>query len=327
MKKFLLVIALLLTPSLGKAASLQYIPSTSTYFNYRTNIASASLRNLDVQTGTFSWVHASSGSFNSLTISTLSASVNISSGSANLTNLTSTGAVIGTMTATGMTVIESTFTRAMIGVSTTTNGTINNANLGLVASTSTWTLVGSTFAFNAGVFSGTKVDVSTSSYSGTNLFIGSTSWMGTNTNNNACVGCVGEVISNSVGRASVSFASSTTKTLFQILISSGDWDAQMQGDWAVTSGTPVSTGLAFGISTTSNTIPSVNTIGNPDANGQVRLELYGKALAAGSDDDISGMAYSRISLATPTTYYMVANCSFGAGSIGAGGSLFVRRRR
>ena len=72
---------------------------------------------------------------------------------------------------------------------------------------------------------------------------------------------------------------------------------------------------------------SVSLYANFDSMGQTRLNLYGKALALSSDNDLAGFGHSRVTLSGSQTYYFTATTTIASGSVGAYGNVIARRRR
>ncbi|CDY79487.1 Phage protein [Caballeronia glathei] len=148
---------------------------------------------------------------------------------------------------------------------------------------------------------------------GTSPTITTPNIVGTTTNNNANAGSVGEYQSNST--AGTSLTSSTAANATSITnLPAGDWDVSCAVTFAPAAGvTP--TVLAAGINTTSATVPGSNL------GGFVQL-ASGFPIAAAQ---VLETPTVRVSLASPTTTFCVAQSTFSGGTMTANG--FIRARR
>ncbi len=139
--------------------------------------------------------------------------------------------------------------------------------------------------------------------------------IGTTTNNNTSAGNIGEYVSSLVASGSaVSLTTATTANVTSISLTAGDWDVTGSINYAGTVATV--SGKTSGTSSTSATMP---TDGSEVQSG-VQMTLL-------SATDGSTVARKRFSLASTTTVYLVANCTFTAGSVSAYGNLTARRAR
>lgn len=138
---------------------------------------------------------------------------------------------------------------------------------------------------------------------------------GTTTNNNAASGAVGETIASALPAiAAQALTTNTPKNVTSISLTAGDWD--VSGNINLNGNGLTSTGKIGGISTTSVTLPSDGS------------ECYsGLQLVLTSATDSIMLPPKRISLASTTTVYLVAQATFFAGTCGVFGSITARRTR
>lgn len=139
--------------------------------------------------------------------------------------------------------------------------------------------------------------------------------VGTTTNDSAASGSVGEFVSSTVSSGSaVSLTSATSANVTSISLTAGDWD--VWGSEVLTNtGAGSSNQEIAGISTTSATLPTP-PVGYALLQGTV-----------GSAGIVSlNIPTQRISIASTTTVYLVANVTF-TGSFTAYGYINARRKR
>ena len=136
---------------------------------------------------------------------------------------------------------------------------------------------------------------------------------GTTTNDNANAGVIGEVIS-SVVTTGVPLTSVTNANITSISLTPGDWDVYGEIWISLPSG---GQSMVGGINTVSAAMP------NPVAMNVSRVQVL-VAITAGLN---SLTLVCRASLATTTTYYLVTQASFSAGSPTVTGKLWARRAR
>lgn len=142
--------------------------------------------------------------------------------------------------------------------------------------------------------------------------------VGTTTNNNANAGSVGEFISSTVlvGSA-VALTSGVSANITSISLTAGDWDV-----WGniVTNpaGTTTQSNTIGAISTTSATLPTP-----PNGGSGVTLPL---AIAAGIAIQLP-VGYTRVSVASTTSVFLVISSSFSTSTNSAYGFIGARRRR
>lgn len=138
--------------------------------------------------------------------------------------------------------------------------------------------------------------------------------VGTTTNDNASAGNVGEVIESTLASGSAtSLTTSTAKTVTSISLTAGDWDV-WGNIWVTPAGSL--TRLRIDLSATDNTIVTA-----PNGGGSNQSSNAGGTGAA-----ISINATRRVSVASTTTYYLVASADFSSTAT-AYGYIGARRRR
>lgn len=142
---------------------------------------------------------------------------------------------------------------------------------------------------------------------------------GTATNDNATAGNVGQYLSSIVlFGAAVTLTSGSPLDVTTITLSAGDWD--LQGVCAEQpGGATTSTSFICNITTTANTLNNIPSDGGAFAFNQ-------GALASGSGMSLTTDT-ARVSIATSTTYHLVAQATFAVSTMGAYGKLRARRVR
>lgn len=143
-------------------------------------------------------------------------------------------------------------------------------------------------------------------------------YKGTTTNDSATAGNVGEFISSTILLASaVALTSSTSANVTSISLTAGDWDA-----WGVINfspaGTTVVTQVAGAIGPTTATLST-----RPNGGSFAELNL---TFAAGAPIDLP-VGTRRVSIATTTTFYLVASQIFTTSTMSAYGFIGARRVR
>jgi hypothetical protein len=138
--------------------------------------------------------------------------------------------------------------------------------------------------------------------------------VGTITNDSAAAGSIGEYIS-SYQASGVSLSTTTPTTITSISLTAGDWDVE----GCVNVVPPASTMqiIIAGISTTPATLPTGTFSGLSEISHSTGF-LATVSLPTGS---------TRISIASTTTVYLVAEVGLSSGSATGGGSISARRRR
>ena len=142
--------------------------------------------------------------------------------------------------------------------------------------------------------------------------------VGTTTNNSVQAGSVGEYVESDIAPASgVALTSVNPITLTSVSLTAGDWD--VSGDCQFVSPGPTTIRYTqVSISTTNNTLQNIYKQG-------VTLS-FGAAIIP--DADIATPTPTvRISIASTTTIYLVANASFAVSTLKAAGLLRARRVR
>ena len=144
--------------------------------------------------------------------------------------------------------------------------------------------------------------------------------LGTTTNDSADAGYFGEVLSSSVAQSgAVALATTVTSDIFSLDLTAGDWDVFGQVGFT---GGGTTTILDYGISLTSATLPANDVLAVPTG-GEIRGSSTQNIVAA----DVTFAIYSRVSVASSTTHFLVANATFAVGAVSAYGSIFARRSR
>jgi len=144
--------------------------------------------------------------------------------------------------------------------------------------------------------------------------------VGTTTNNNANAGSVGEVISSIVlvGSA-VSLSTGMPANVTSISLTAGDWDVYGNVVFNAGSGTTV-TAVVVSINRTTA------ALGDPSLGlGQTLIEL--QATMTTSDQQAVNAGSARVSIASTTTVYLVAQASFGVSTMVVYGNIWARRAR
>jgi hypothetical protein len=136
--------------------------------------------------------------------------------------------------------------------------------------------------------------------------------VGTTTNNNANAGSVGEYTTNNT--TGTSLITNTAANATSISLTAGDWDV-----WGtvyyIPAGTTTMQQLTAGVNTTSATLPTTGSFTNMQV-----------SFTAGAQQCLIA-PMTRISLATTTTVYMVAQAGFGVSTMTCNGYINARRRR
>lgn len=136
--------------------------------------------------------------------------------------------------------------------------------------------------------------------------------VGTTTNNNADAGSVGEYVTNSASGTSLTTGVAANVT--SVSLTAGDWDVDGSVFFNPAAGTTMSS-LNVGINTVSATLP-----------GGQAATVFNLAFTAGAAQSFAAPT-ARISIASPTTVYLVAAAAFGTSTLSANGTLRARRVR
>jgi hypothetical protein len=138
--------------------------------------------------------------------------------------------------------------------------------------------------------------------------------VGSATNDSAAAGNIGEYIS--ANASAVSLTSATPKTVISISLTAGDWD--VDGNLAfIAAATTIPTLFIGGINLTNNVLPT------SPAQGMFELDVT--TTTAGTTIQPTGRV--RVSLATTTTVYLVAQATFTISTMTANGIISARRMR
>lgn len=136
--------------------------------------------------------------------------------------------------------------------------------------------------------------------------------VGTTTNNNANAGSVGEYITAT--GTSVPLTTNVPANVTSISLTAGDWDVTGNIYFTPASGTVIANEVS-GISTVSATFPAIPGFSF-------------SSLAVAANQDISLIPpQTRISIASTTTVYLVAQSSFTVSTLAVTGFISARRRR
>ena len=155
---------------------------------------------------------------------------------------------------------------------------------------------------------------------GSAYLVGTNYILGTTTNNNADSGYVGEILSASTVRsAPVALTTTVSANVTSLALTAGDWDVFIEVGFT---GGGTTTVLAYSLSTTSATLSGTDTEAVPTSN-----EIRGSLPLSVAVTDVTDTLYCRVSLASTTTVYLVANATFAAGVVNGFGSIFARRSR
>lgn len=142
---------------------------------------------------------------------------------------------------------------------------------------------------------------------------------GTNTNDSAAAGYVGEYLPAGVDAASsVTLTNNTAANVTSLSITAGDWDVTAFCKFDIFNST--CTNIICAISTTSATLPG-------DTTTSTMREVLAVAMTDNTSPHLGGRA-QRVSIASTTTYYMVARAGWsGADAVKVWGLLSARRVR
>ena len=141
--------------------------------------------------------------------------------------------------------------------------------------------------------------------------------LGTATNDNAAAGYVGEYTSAAVAAGSaVALTTATTANVTSISLTAGDWDVSGIVQYTPTGTTSV-TQLTQGSSSTTATLGAQGTFS----------KFVTAANVLGAVDPAWNLPVTRLSLASTTTIYLVANATFTVSTLTAYGIISARRVR
>lgn len=171
------------------------------------------------------------------------------------------------------------------------------------------------------------------STTGTRLYTntdGSTTWaavpaagdvLGTTTNDSAAAGYISEYLSSAVASGSaVSLTTNTDTNVTSLALTAGDWDVSGQIAFTPAATTSI-TILRGGINTVSATMPLAGVVGNGF------FAIQQPAFVPAGGPICENIAPARISLASPTTIYLVTRATFTVAALTAYGYIGARRAR
>jgi hypothetical protein len=140
---------------------------------------------------------------------------------------------------------------------------------------------------------------------------------GTATNDNAAAGDIGEYITSTVlvGSA-VPLSANVPITMTSMSLTAGDWDVSGIIVYNA-AGTTVTASIYCGISLVNNTQPTLGAAGS----------FFANTLTTAGDLFTSQCGPARISVASTTPVYLVAQANFSVSTDAAYGTLVARRRR
>lgn len=145
---------------------------------------------------------------------------------------------------------------------------------------------------------------------------------GTNTNDDASAGNVGEYVSSEVaGGLAVSLTSNTTANITSISLSAGDWNVWIDARFSVTASTII-TGALASISLVSATFDNISS-----RTSFVPIPQAGFTGGGAFLNFSTLVGPARISVASATTVYFVAQGVFSASTLQAYGHIQARRAR
>lgn len=187
-------------------------------------------------------------------------------------------------------------------------GALNVTDTTQSTSTTTGSIIGlGGLAIGKDAYFGGQINTPSIAFTSTSGIIGTT------TNNNAAAGSVGEYVSGSA--TSVSLSNGTAKNITSISLTAGDWDVYGA---AQISNSGTMTVIAASISTTTGTLNSSSTAFS-------QLNISGGFVSGGLQAIPAG--YTRISIASTTTVYLVGQANFSSGTTSANGYMMARRVR
>lgn len=151
---------------------------------------------------------------------------------------------------------------------------------------------------------------------------------GTTTNDAAAAGFVGEMAAQSRARAAASALTTNTPinvTATALTLTPGDWE--VLGILGFTFGATTSvTSLIGAVSATSGTLPANTATATPNASGELRMEYSTAANVVVGDMTMTVPAH-RLSIATTTTLFLVAQATFTVSTASVFGHIRARRAR
>lgn len=131
-------------------------------------------------------------------------------------------------------------------------------------------------------------------------------------------GCVGEVISATIATPGTTLTTATPANVILtpfLALTAGDWDVWGEICFLPAATTSI-TQTAFGINSVSATLPAANS---------GLIQNTSPAFVPGAVPQCDSVVMRRISIAAPTTYYLVAQATFTIAALSAFGTLYARR--
>lgn len=147
----------------------------------------------------------------------------------------------------------------------------------------------------------------------------------------APAGKLGEIITQSRLRSAATALTTATAanvTATALTLTAGDWEVVAHGGFLAGTGTSLTVAV-MSVSLTSATLPASDTTSVP-TNGEIRMQnvptASGVVLATNGAFGLNIPSF-RVSINTPTTYYLVAFANFTVSTLSAFGSITARRVR
>ena len=142
------------------------------------------------------------------------------------------------------------------------------------------------------------------------------SFKGTTTNDSATAGNMGEYVEASAATNAVSLTTATPANATSVSLTAGDWDVEGLVQTVAAAGTVI-TGLIASLSSTTATLGTQGLLGRFDD-----VTTY-----PASASPAAGTGRMRISIASTTTIYLVAQAAFSVSTLTCGGEIQARRIR
>lgn len=135
---------------------------------------------------------------------------------------------------------------------------------------------------------------------------------------NAAAGDVGEYVESIVlSGSAITLTTATAANITSISLTAGDWDVT-----AVFSADGTITGTLFGVSISANSASETGTV-----LGSSRIQMPASWAPTAASESAMVVPSFRVNVSVTTTYYMVAKCTFTAGTLLGYGRLSARRVR
>jgi hypothetical protein len=167
----------------------------------------------------------------------------------------------------------------------------------------------------------------TSTISGVKTFDGQLIGKGTATSDSAAAGYIGEILTASRLRsAETALTTATIVNVCSISLTAGHWMVVGTVGFDTDTTTSVST-LVSTISTTSVTHALADTMCNPSASGEMRMEFDYAPNVIGNAARVYAPMNTVIKIASTTTYYLTASCTFTVSGCSVYGGIVATRIR